>query len=98
MTSHSTIRSLPVAFGWLAAAYDGRQFLYEWERGSILTATTDEKGSPRLERFAPEIKLKRPIEMELGPDGALHIIEFGTAWENNKDAQIVRFEPVTSRP
>jgi cytochrome c len=79
----------------LPAAYDGRQFLYEWERGWILTAPAEDKGGPpRLERFAPEIKLKRPVEMELGPDGALYIIEFGTAWENNKDAQIVRIEPI----
>jgi len=35
---------------------------------------------------------KRPIEMELGPDGALYMIEFGTAWENNRDAQLVRLE------
>ena len=83
----------------LPAAYDGRQFIYEWERGWILTAQSDEKGGlPRLERFAPEIKLKRPVEMELGPDGALYVIEFGTAWENNKDAQIVRIEPVSSQP
>lgn len=83
----------------LPAAYDGRQFIYEWERGWILTAQADEKGGlPRLERFAPEIKLKRPVEMELGPDGALYVIEFGTAWENNKDAQIVRIEPVSSQP
>ena len=46
-----------------------------------------------MERFAPKVKLKRPIEMELGPDGALYVIEFGTGWENNKDAQIVRIEP-----
>jgi len=83
----------------LPAAYDGRQFIYEWERGWILTAQSDEKGGlPRLERFAPEIKLKRPVEMELGPDGALYVIEFGTAWENNKDAQIVRIEPASSQP
>jgi quercetin dioxygenase-like cupin family protein len=51
-----------------------------------------------LEPFAPDIKLKRPAEMELGPDGALYIIEFGTGWENNKDAQIVRIEHVPASP
>jgi len=45
-----------------------------------------------MERFAPDIELKRPMDLELGPDGALYLIEFGTAWENNKDAQIVRIE------
>jgi putative heme-binding domain-containing protein len=51
-----------------------------------------------LEPFAPDIKLKRPAEMELGPDGALYIIEFGTGWENNKDAQIVRIEHIPASP
>ena len=79
----------------LSAAYDGMQFIYEWERGLMLAAKLDDQGGLiRLERFAPEIKLKRPLEMELGPDGALYVIEFGTGWENNKDAQIVRLEPM----
>ena len=77
----------------LPAVYDGVQFIYEWERGWILAARADENGAPVLERFAPEIDLKRPVEMELGPDGALYVIEFGTGWENNRDAQIVRIEP-----
>jgi cytochrome c len=79
----------------LPKTYDGVQFIYEWERGWILAARTDESGAPRLERFAPEVKLKRPVEMEIGPDGALYVIEFGTGWENNKDAQIIRIEPVS---
>ncbi len=83
----------------LPASYDGTFFIYEWERGWILAAKLDDKGGlARLERFAPDLKLKRPVEMELGPDGALYVIEFGTGWENNKDAQIVRIEPVSAQP
>ena len=82
----------------LPPLYDGVQFIYEWERGWILAVRTDEQGAPSLEPFAPDIKLKRPAEMELGPDGALYIIEFGTGWENNKDAQIVRIEHVPASP
>jgi cytochrome c len=79
----------------LPAAYDNTQFIYEWMRGTILTAKLDDKGGiAKLERFAPEIALKKPNDMELGPDGALYVIEFGTGWENNKDAQIVRIEPL----
>lgn len=78
----------------LPPLYDGVQFIYEWERGWILAVRTGQDGAPSLELFAPDIKLKRPAEMELGPDGALYVIEFGTGWENNKDAQIVRIEHV----
>lgn len=78
----------------LPAYYDGCQFLYDWERGWILAVWADAQGGVgRLERVAGDIRLKRPVEMELGPDGALYVIEFGTGWENNKDAQIVRIEP-----
>ena len=45
-----------------------------------------------LRRFLPQISFKRPMEMELGPDGCLCLIEFGTAWEGNKDSQVVRLE------
>jgi len=79
----------------LPAEYDRCQFLYDWERNWILAVKTDESGKPvRMERFAPEIPLKRPAEMEIGPDGALYIIEFGTGWENNRDSQLVRIEAV----
>lgn len=79
----------------LPAAYDGSLFLYDWERHWILTATLNAAGEAvKLERFAPEIALKRPMEMELGPDGALYLIEFGTGWENNADAKIVRIEAI----
>jgi glucose/arabinose dehydrogenase len=36
--------------------------------------------------------VKRPTDLKIGPDGALYVIEFGSGWENNKDAQIVRVE------
>jgi cytochrome c len=38
------------------------------------------------------MRFKRPISMSFGPDGALYLIEWGTAWFNNKDSQIVRIE------
>jgi cytochrome c len=73
--------------------YDQCFFFYEWARDWVAIAHLNEKGeATKFERFASDIKLKRPAEMELGPDGALYVIEFGTGWENNKDAQLVRIE------
>lgn len=77
----------------LPAHYDGMQFIYEWERGWVLAVQVAGDGQPQLELFAPEVKLTRPIDMKIGPDGALYVIEFGTGWEDNADAQIVRIEP-----
>jgi cytochrome c len=77
----------------LPAKYDQCFFVYEWARNWIVAVKLDQTGKAlRMERFAPEIELKRPIELELGPDGALYGIEFGTAWENNKDSQVIRIE------
>ena len=49
-------------------------------------------GSLWMERFCPGMTFKRPMDLELGADGCLYLIEFGTAWGNNKDTQIVRIE------
>jgi cytochrome c len=38
------------------------------------------------------MKFKRPISMSFGPDGALYLIDWGSAWYNNQDAQVVRIE------
>lgn len=78
----------------IPAEYDGAQFIYEWERSWILAVRAGANGAPELQPFATEVKLKRPIDMEIGPDGALYLIEFGTGWENNPDAQLVRIESV----
>lgn len=77
----------------LPAEYDGCFFIYDWERHWIIAIKLDEAGKAlRMERFAPEVQLKRPMELELGLDGALYAIEFGTGWENNADAQVIRIE------
>lgn len=75
------------------ATGDGCFFFYDWERHWIVAAWVNDAGDPvRFERFAPEIRLKRPSEMELGRYGALYLNELGTGWEGNADAQLVRIE------
>ena len=49
-------------------------------------------GKLRMERFCPDMTFKRPMDIELGPDGCLYVLENGTAWNNNKDTQIIRLE------
>lgn len=73
--------------------YDGALFLFEWERSWIGHARLDSDGKLQsLKTFASEIKVKRPISMAFGPDGALYVIQWGTAWYNNKDAELVRID------
>lgn len=75
--------------------FDNALFIFEWERGWIRTVRLTADGRlEKIQPFLPEIKFKRPISMSFGPDGALYLIEWGTAWYNNKDAQVVRIDYV----
>ena len=84
----------------LPKEYDHTLFIYEWSRNWIVAVHLDEHdniakdadGKLKMERFCPNMTFKRPMDMELGPDGCLYLIEFGTAWGNNLDTQIVRLE------
>jgi cytochrome c len=45
-----------------------------------------------MERFMPGTTFKRPMDLELGADGCLYLIEYGKDWGNNSDTKIVRIE------
>ena len=75
----------------LPAEWDGATFLMDWERGWILGAWLDaEDRITRLKPLLPGQKFRRPICLQLGPDGALYLIEWGSRWSDNTDAALVR--------
>ncbi len=86
-------RKLPVEF-------DHTLFIYEWSRNWIIAVHLDSDesiarksdGALRMERFCPAMTFKRPMDIEVGPDGCLYVLENGTAWSGNKDTQMVRIE------
>jgi hypothetical protein len=49
-------------------------------------------GKLMMQRFLPSMDFKRPMDMELGSDGCLYVIEYGKDWGNNLDTKIVRLE------
>lgn len=68
-------------------------FIYEWSRNWIVAVKlTDDNKIESMDRFCGNMTFKRPIDIELGPDGCLYVIEYGSNWGNNKDSQIVRIE------
>ena len=73
----------------LPEALDGRLFIYEWMRNWIQTVKLGTTG-PEIEPFVPAMTLRRPIDMKLGPDGALYLIEYGDKWWENTDSRIAR--------
>ncbi len=77
----------------LPKEFDHTLFIYEWSRNWIIAAHLDAQDKiEKMERFCPKMTFRRPMDMELGPDGCLYMIEWGTAWGNNFDTEIVRIE------
>ncbi len=67
-------------------------FIYEWSRNWIKEVKLDAAGNiVKINPFYSSLNLKRPIDMDFGPDGAMYIIEWGTGFGgNNADARIVK--------
>lgn len=78
----------------LPDTYEGALFMTDWTRDLIAAVDVDRKGKlERVRRVAPWIPLHRPIDLEIGPDGALYVLEYGTGFGgNNDDAQLTRIE------
>ena len=74
--------------------FNGKLFFYDWIRGWIKIVTMDKEGNyEKMESFMPNTKLNSAIDMEMGPDGRLYILEYGTGWfTKNADAALSRVE------
>ena len=74
--------------------YNGKLFIYEWMRNWIMAVTLKPNGDfDKMEPFMSKTKFAAPIDMELGPDGKLYILEYGTGWfHKNKDAGLSRID------
>jgi cytochrome c len=73
--------------------FDNCLFIYEWTRNWIFAARLDkDEELVNLEPFMPDYPFIRPIDMTLGPDGALYLIEYGTTWGKNEDARLIRID------
>jgi cytochrome c len=83
--------------------FDHTLFIYEWSRNWIIAVKLDEQGQHREGRqrqaddgplHAATTLIQRPMDIELGPDGCLYVIEYGKEWGNNKDTKILRLEHI----
>ena len=74
--------------------YNGKLIIYEWIRGWIKAVTFDKDGNfDHMEPFFPDIKLNNCIDMEVGPDGKLYILEYGTGWfQQNENSSLSRID------
>ena len=72
--------------------YDEKLFIYDWMRNWIIAVTLDENGDlQRLEPFLDSFDFSKIIDMEMGHDGNLYILEYGSDWfAANPDATLSR--------
>ncbi|OLF17537.1 ThuA domain-containing protein [Actinophytocola xanthii] len=59
--------------------YDDAVFVADWTRNAIFEVRSDQDGRAlTVNRFLPAEQFLRPIDLEIGPDGSLYVIEWGT--------------------
>ncbi|WP_439483185.1 ThuA domain-containing protein [Cyclobacterium plantarum] len=88
--------------GGLPDYYDGKLFIYEWIRGWIKVVTMDENGDYlKMEPFMEGVRHNALIDLELGPDGKLYLLEYGNGWFSaNPDAalSVINYNPGNRAP
>lgn len=74
--------------------YNGKLLIYDWMRGWIKAVTMLPNGDfDKMEPFFGNIKLNNCIDMEVGPDGKIYLLEYGTGWfQKNPDAGLSRID------
>lgn len=84
----------------LPGYYDRTVFIYEWSRNWIREVKLDDNGDIlKINPFLPSFTFRRPMEMEIGPDGAIYMIEWGSNFGgSNTNAQVIRIDYVGGNP
>jgi cytochrome c len=82
--------------------FDGHWFLGEWGRGWIKETAVDSLGGPlEVSDFlnTPEHDIVRVMDMEIGPDGALYVLDYGTgSFNGTPESAVHRFDYVEGAP
>jgi glucose/arabinose dehydrogenase/cytochrome c551/c552 len=74
--------------------YDGKLFIYEWIRNWIKVVTMQPDGDfDKMEPFMAGTEFSAIIDMEVGPDGRIYLLEYGSGWfQQNDDSGLSRIE------
>ncbi|MCM4151484.1 PKD domain-containing protein [Arenibacter sp. N53] len=66
--------------------YDGKVLVYDWIRGWMMAVSLFPNGEfNKMEPFADHIKVNNLIDMEVGPDGRVYLLEYGSGWFSKND-------------
>ncbi|MFT4022374.1 MAG: ThuA domain-containing protein [Flavihumibacter sp.] len=74
--------------------YNGKLFIYDWIRNWIKVVTMEKNGDfASMESFMDSTRFNNVIDMEVGPDGRLYLLEYGSGWfTKNPDAGLARID------
>ncbi len=87
--------------GDLPPYFDRVLFYYDWSRAHLFVVVLDPaERFVTMHRFLRAQTFKHPIDFELGGDGALYLLEYGSTWWDNGDGRLrrVRFGGFDRRP
>ena len=74
-------------------SYHRTLFAFEWSRSMIYAVHLDtDSNVQQVERFLPQIKFSRPIDLQFDAGGSLYVLEYGETWGVNPDAQLIRLD------
>lgn len=84
------------AAGKLPAYFNNKLFIYDFVRGWIKVVTMNSAGDLQsIEPFMNSTRFNSMIDMEMGPDGKLYVLEYGNSdgwFKQNKDSGIARVD------
>ena len=80
--------------------FDGKLFVYEWMRDWMKVVTMLPNGDfDKMDPFMEHTPNKAAIDMELGPDGRIYLLEYGKGWfAKNPDAGLSRIDYLARQP
>jgi glucose/arabinose dehydrogenase/type 1 glutamine amidotransferase len=84
----------------LPAYFDDTLIMYEWSRNWFWEVKLDQNGAVlKINRLFSTLSFDNPIDAELGPDGALYVLEWAAGFgPPSPDAKLVRIEFLGNLP
>ena len=73
--------------------FDGSLLIYEWARNWIKEVTFDSTGHPAaINPLFTDKTFVRPMDVELGPEGRLYVLQWGNNFGGGPNSQILRLD------
>lgn len=79
--------------------FDGKLVIGDFIRRQLHIVTIDDFGrAERVETVAENAPINSPLDLGFGPDGALYVLNYGSAWySENNDSGLIRIEYLGAR-